>query len=60
MDIFTVEWYNGQMLKRFWSAFCKFWSESWEETGRAAVASSMWVEGYTDDEIAREIRRMYG
>jgi hypothetical protein len=48
------------MIKRFWSAFCKFWSDSWEATGRAAIESNMWVEGYTDDEIRQEIKRLYG
>jgi len=44
-------------MKRLLHRISKFFKESWEAMGEAAIASNMEMEGYTDLEIELELNR---
>ena len=43
-------------MKIYWNAIKTWFLESLEAMSEASVASSMWVDGYSDFEIEEELR----
>jgi hypothetical protein len=46
-------------MERLWLWLKAFLEESLVEWAKGSIATAMWTDGYTDDEIADEIRRLF-
>jgi hypothetical protein len=41
---------------KLWASIKKWFLECWEATADGSIATSMWVDGYSDFEIEEELR----